>query len=191
MVTIEESGPKAPPGGKRWIDESDYAALRLELEKAVRRLCPSWLAESREDLVQVALLRMFEARQRAEESGEKSRELAASYLWRVASTALVDEIRRRRRRPEVELDEELAAKAATPGPDLAAALGERQVGQALRACLQGLVEARRLAVTLHLQGYAVDEAASLLAWEKKKVYNSVHRGLADLRECLKRKGVER
>lgn len=175
----------------RRIEESDFTALRGELERALRRICPAWLLDRREDLIQSALLRMLESWRRGEASGEKSRDLASSYLWRVASSALIDEIRRLRRRREVELDEEVEATAFVEGPDLAEAAESREIGKALRQCLQGLVEARRLAVTLHLQGYKVPEAASLLDWDAKKVYNSVHRGLADLRECLKSRGIER
>ncbi len=174
----------------RTISEGDYAALRAELERAMRRICPAWLKESREDLVQNAILRMLEIHRRSEEAGEKNRELAPSYLWKVATTALIDEIRRLRRKKEVDLDEGVEATIATNDPGVAETLAGREIGRALRDCLQALVESRRLAVTLHLQGYAVAEAASLLAWDTKKVYNLVHRGLNDLRVCLTGKGVE-
>ena len=48
---------------------------------------------------------------------------------------------------------------------------------------------RRLAVTLHLQGHSVPEAARLLDWAVKRTENLVYRGLADLRECLTAKGI--
>lgn len=190
MEAPQKASAEGPRAANRWITESDYPALRLELERALRRLCPAWLQDRREDLVQAALLRLFENWQQALATGEKSRELAASYLWRVASNALIDEIRRHRRRPEVELDDGVAATLPAPGQDLAEALANRTIGLALRECLQGLVDTRRLAVTLHLQGFAVAEAAAQLAWDTKKVYNAVHRGLADLRDCLKGKGIE-
>lgn len=190
MEAPQNATAESPRAASRWITESDYPALRLELERALRRLCPAWLQDRREDLVQAAMLRLFENWQQSLAAGEKSRELAASYLWRVASNALIDEIRRHRRRPEVELDDALAAALPAPGQDLTEALANRTIGRALRECLQGLADTRRLAVTLHLQGFAVAEAAAQLAWDTKKVYNAVHRGLADLRDCLKGKGIE-
>lgn len=174
----------------RLLREGDYVGLRAELEKAVRRLCPPWLADRREDLVQAALVRMLEIERRSREGGEKSRELAPSYLWRVATTALIDEIRRLRRRREVEIDEQVEGGLASGAPAAAEILAGREIGRALRDCLRRLVEARRLAVTLHLQGYPVAEASALLGWDVKKVYNLVHRGLQDLRGCLKDKGME-
>lgn len=183
-------GEEGEPPGERRIREGDYASLRAELEKAVRRLCPPWLADRREDLVQAALLRLLEIERRSAAAGEKNRELAPSYLWRTATTALIDEIRRLRRRQEVELDDSAQAAVPSDEPGAARLLAAREIGRGLRDCLQRMVEARRLAVTLHLQGYPVNEAAALLDWDIKKVYNLVHRGLGDLRGCLKGKGIE-
>lgn len=174
----------------RRIREGDYPRLKAELEKAVSRLCPPWLADRRDDLVQAALLRMLEIEQKNSAAGEKNRELPASYLWRVATSALIDEIRRHRRRREVEIDDKVEMTLAADDPAAARVFSGREIGRALRDCLQKMVEARRLAVTLHLQGHAVAEASSLLGWDTKKVYNLVHRGLNDLRACLKGKGME-
>ncbi len=173
----------------RLLREGDYEKLRAELEKAVRRLCPPWLADRRDDLLQGALLRLLELERRELAAGEKSRELAASYLWRVATTALIDEIRRLRRRREVEIDETVEGGLAAGDPAASEIVEGREIGRALRDCLQKMLENRRLVVTLHLQGYAVAEAAGLLDWDVKKVYNLVHRGLADLRGCLEDKGM--
>ena len=49
---------------------------------------------------------------------------------------------------------------------------------------------RRLAVTLHLQGHSVPDAARVLDWPVKRTENLVYRGMADLRECLMSKGIE-
>jgi RNA polymerase sigma-70 factor (ECF subfamily) len=48
---------------------------------------------------------------------------------------------------------------------------------------------RRLAVTLYLQGHTVAEAASILEWPFKRTENLIYRGLADLRACLRCKGL--
>ena len=48
---------------------------------------------------------------------------------------------------------------------------------------------RRLAVTLHLQGHTVPQAARLLDFSPKQTENLVYRGLADLRACLLAKGI--
>jgi RNA polymerase sigma-70 factor (ECF subfamily) len=102
----------------------------------------------------------------------------------------VDEIRRRRRRGEVPLDE-----TAMDGPTReASADPERvhagaQIGHGVRDCLRRLDEPRRLAVVLHLQGHTVPEASRILGWGDKRVENLVYRGLDELRRCLRAKGL--
>lgn len=164
----------------------DWPVLRRQLAAVLGRICPSWLAERREDLVQAALLKVMEIERRRE--GETV--WTAFYLGRVAHSALVDEIRRRRRRPEDPFDDEQAAEAPaaeTADPERGT-LG-RELGRGLRACLAALVEARRRACTLHLLGHGTSEVARLLGWEAKKAENAIYRGLADLRLCLENKGL--
>jgi RNA polymerase sigma-70 factor (ECF subfamily) len=165
------------------------AELRAVLQKAVRRVCPRWLADRSEDLVQASVIKVLETGRR----GEGLSGVPASYLYKVAYTTLIDEIRRLRRRPEVPLpdgaeDDSPAAAAAQGDPEALAAAAE--VGAAIEACLGRLAEPRRLAVTLHLQGHTVAQAAALLDWDGKRTENLVYRGLSDLRRCLESKGVK-
>lgn len=170
------------------LDEAaEYGELKRTLETAVTRICPSWLVACRDDLVQAALIKVLQVRRR----GEGSSELASSYLWRVAHSALVDEIRRRRRRREQPLDDapwRSEPAVAEPDPERQA-LGA-ELGEAIRECLQRMVKPRRLAVTLHLQGHTVPEMASLLGWGSKRADNLVYRGLKDLRDCLESMGLK-
>src|SRR6185295_13073020 len=82
--------------------DDEYRELRAELVRAVARVCPPWLADRADDLVQVALLRIYDVQRRSEGKAE----LSSFYLQRAAYSAVVDEIRRRRRRQEVPLEEE-------------------------------------------------------------------------------------
>jgi RNA polymerase sigma-70 factor, ECF subfamily len=165
-----------------------YAPIRADLLRAVHRLCPAYLRDQAEDIVQAAMLRVMDALRRSEENHA----LPSSYLQKVAYCALIDELRRSRRRSEVPLlaDDEEDTRAA-PDPDPERASSGRQIGRAIRACLAAMIRPRSLAVTLHLQGYSVPELAGILAWNPKKADNLVYRGLADLRACLKTKGIER
>lgn len=148
---------------------------------AVRRTCPAWLASGADDVVQAALLRVLSlCREGAEEP-------PPSYLTKVAYSCLIDEIRRMRRRREVALEEADAAPSAAGTDPERARMGSELRG-ALHDCLGELVEARRVAVTLHLQGHSVPEATRILGWPAKTTENRVYRGLADLRRCLSAKG---
>ncbi len=132
-------GPPCRLGG-RWRTSRgvgrniDWAELRRHLNGALGRICPSWLAERREDLVQAALVKVMEIEQRRE--GET--EWTSFYLARVAHSALVDEIRRRRRRPEDPLEERVAETTPEEGAaDPERGTLGRELGRGLRACLAG------------------------------------------------------
>ena len=80
--------------------EARWTSLRAALARAVRRQCPRWLTDHADDLAQAALMKIMGAAP----GGEGERTLSSFYLYRVAHSALVDEIRRRQRRREVSLD---------------------------------------------------------------------------------------
>lgn len=159
------------------------------MAQAVRRQCPWWLSDQAQDIAQAALLKVMAA----EKNFEGERPLTSFYLYRVAHSALVDEIRRRRRRREVALEvvtdageDRSIEPTARSDPERDASFGE--LGAAVRDCLVSMKRERRLAVMLHLQGHPVPEAARILGWAVKRTENLVYRGLADLRQCLVGKG---
>ena len=168
-----------------WTDGGDFEELERKIRRAVLKVCPPSLSDQRDDLVQIALVKVMEICRR----DEGKRQFNSSYLWKVAYSALIDELRRRRRRSEVSIDDE---DQSAPLPDGRATPDERfsshELGAGIHGCLAGLLEARRLAVTLHLQGYSVPEAAKLLEWPAKRTENLIYRGLADLRRCLTERG---
>jgi RNA polymerase sigma-70 factor (ECF subfamily) len=166
----------------------DFSQLRRDLERAVARLCPKWLVDRRDDLVQAAVIRVMHVAARADGPGEGNAIVAASYLHKVAYSALVDEVRRVQRRRETSLDEVQETPVPSNGsPERLAAAHE--IGSAIRDCLQDLKRERRLAVTLHLQGHSVPDAARILGWTVKRTENLVYRGLADLRAGLLSRGI--
>ena len=169
--------------------ESRWTALAAAMARAVRRQCPAWLSDHAQDIAQMALAKVMAA----EHGREGNRPLTAFYLHRAAHSALVDEIRRRKRRPEVPLDGSADAGHDTHVEPRAAGDPEsrasfRELGAAVRDCLLATNRDRRLAVTLYLQGHTVPEAARILGWDNKRAENLVYRGLADLRQCLLGKG---
>lgn len=167
------------------MTESDpYLELRERMLRAVRRICPPWLADDAEDLVQEGMLRVM----RLEERGSGELKVTNTYLNKVAHSALVDEIRRRRQRREVAMGEEdghleMADGAAPIEPTL-----QQEIGAAIAVCLAEQEESRRRALTLYLLGHSVPDAARLLAWKAKRTENLIYRGLTALRACLTREG---
>lgn len=163
----------------------DLTVVRSQLSRAVARVCPGWLADRRDDIIQAALIRVANVTVR-----EGNASLAASYLWKAAYSATVDEIRRVRRQRERALDDEagdVLHAADHAGPERR--VESRQAGAAIRACLAGLMADRRRAVALHLQGHTIPECGRLLGWDAKRAENLAYRGMQDLRACLERKGI--
>jgi RNA polymerase sigma-70 factor (ECF subfamily) len=171
--------PKAPVS-----PAADDEARRI-VTRAVDRLCPSWMSADRDDIIQNALIRLHQSG-----PSEGKEPLAASYIWKTAYTVMIDEIRRRGRRPEISLDEtDSALTLRRPGPSPEQVTSGRETGAAIRECLSGLIPSRRAAVVLHLQGHSLKDVGSLLGWNEKKAENLVYRALAGLRTCLAAKGI--
>ncbi len=178
---VKSPSPQRPIQFSADVDE-----VRQHLITAMRRVCPPSIADEAEDLVQRAMIKLMASQGKSEENPAFS----ASYLWRVAYTAVIDEIRRRDRRREVPLIEDSAITIpASSRPDPEREATSRGIGDAIRDCLLKMVDARRRAVTLHLVGHTVDEIARLLEKRSKQTDNLVYRGMADLRRCLSGKGV--
>jgi RNA polymerase sigma factor (sigma-70 family) len=162
--------------------------VRRKLLSCVARSSPRWLADQAEDIVQTALLRLLPANT---DRGGGIQKVSSSYLSRVAYNAVVDEMRRRFRRPEVQPGEEKSLDgnpSGSAGPEEKARAAE--IHEALRNCLKRMIRPRRIAVACYLQGYSVPEAAAFTGWSKKKTEHLLRRGLENLRACLAGKGLK-
>jgi RNA polymerase sigma factor (sigma-70 family) len=170
-----------PPESKP--PEIPIERVRAVLERAVTRVCPRWPAEEREDLVQNAALRVLRI---ARESKEE-RSFLASYLWKVAHSAVMDEIRRRRGSRENPVRDP-GAGAAAPDPSPESQGTAADIRRAMNDGLRSLSEPRRWAVLLYLHGFSLQDSARALGWNTKKVDNMRYQGLAELRRHLKERG---
>jgi RNA polymerase sigma-70 factor (ECF subfamily) len=168
----------------------DAAELRQILVRVVARVCPAWLSAQRDDLVQAAVMRVVQVLDKLPPVSEGDPPFPTSYLYKVAHSTLVDEIRRVRRRRETDFDDEGVAVAAVTVDDPERRAAWREIGRGIQSCLLLLKRERRLAVTLYLQGHNVADAARILDWPVKRTENLIYRGLADLRALLKSKGME-
>jgi RNA polymerase sigma-70 factor (ECF subfamily) len=114
-----------------------------------------------------------------------------SYIYQTAMSATLDLIRRRRARPEEDLEvAEAPAAAAAPGEPGPDALYEQsELGARIDRAVDELDEPRDVVVRLHLSGYHREEIAQLLGWTEPKVRNLLYRGLEDLRALLVERGI--
>ncbi len=172
--------------GSRLPSENDFAEIRSRLRTCVRRVCPAWLRDHVEDIVQAGMVRLLEAGRKSGENGA----LATIHLRTVAYYAAMDEIRRHVRRREVPEEEGHAMEVTkSPAADPEREAAAREIERGIGDCMARLVRPRRLAVTLHLLGYSFPEVGRSLGWSTKKAEHLIYRGLDDMRRCLTTKGL--
>jgi len=138
-----------------------------------------------DDVLQEVRIRLWQACP----TSEQIQALGASYVYRAATTAARDLLRRRRARAasltdDVDEHSNLAV-TANASDDTEAGDLERQV----LAVLDTIPLSRRSVVRMYLSGYDRAEIAELLGWSEAKTRNLLYRGLADLRDGLTRKGI--
>lgn len=122
-----------------------------------------------------------------------------AWLMRIVTNACYDELRRRKRRPSLsmeDLGEEIleadalgdgVLHAPQEGPEATAMRGE--LARAIQDCLDRLPdEFRVVAVLADVQGYEYREVASVVGKPLGTVKSRLARARARLRECLQRYG---
>lgn len=159
------------------------STIREKLVRFVRRVSPPWMRDHGDDLVQMAAIKLMRT--------ASDKEWTDGFLSRVAYSVVIDEIRRRRRRNEVGMSPSMPDRLMNSA-DLSPETTARgaQVGEVMLECLGTLKIDRRRAVALYLQDHPVPEIADHLECDRKRASNLVYRGLADLRDALKARGVE-
>jgi RNA polymerase sigma-70 factor (ECF subfamily) len=143
--------------------------------------------EDLDEVLQEVRIRLW----RAHGTGEHVERLGASYVYRTATSAALDLLRRRRARG-AGVTERLEDHLHALPPDPHAphrALEQRELAGRIMDAVETLPDARRAAVRMHLSGYGRDEIAELLGWSEARTRNLLYRGLADLRARLAARGI--
>jgi len=141
-----------------------------------------------EDVLQEVRIRLWRAR--SVPQSERTEQVSASYVYRLAVSAAVDLLRRRRARGAdrtVALDEINEPVAEHPDPARAAEASE--LSAQLARAIEKITPSRRPVVRMYLAGYSGDEVARTMGWSEAKTRNLLYRGLADLRERLEEMGI--
>jgi RNA polymerase sigma-70 factor (ECF subfamily) len=137
------------------------------------------------DVEQEVRIRLWKAISR-----DRSGAFHASYVQRVVATTVIDALRR----AEVRATEPLPEEDGEPGdwpesgisPEQSASDEERMSG--LQHCLSEIPERRRLPITLHLQGYSLQEIADVVGTSAEAARKLVTRGLDGLKSRLRELG---
>ena len=139
-----------------------------------------------EDVEQEVRIRLWRAVER-----DRSAAFHASYIQRVVASTVIDALRRAQVRAAEPLPDEFDEGPALPdesvGPEQSAS-GTQHV-EKLKACLDALPERRRLPISLHLQGFALQEIADLIGTSAEAARKLVSRGLDELKTRLRDMGA--
>ena len=150
--------------------------------QAVRRVAGKTSGNDLDDIHQDVMLALWKRLSR-----EQSIEHPASYLYKAAVREAVRAVDRLRRRAEDPLGP--VAFELRVEPDAERAVEEREQQAALAAALATLAPDRARAVRGHLAGLDAHELMQLYGWSYQRTRNLVARGMADLRDALRARGV--
>lgn len=137
------------------------------------------------DIEQEVRIRLWKAIER-----DRSGAFHASYVQRVVATTVIDALRRAEVRAAAPLPEDDDESGQLPeegvGPEQSASDGERMSG--LKRCLGEIPERRRLPITLHLQGFSLQEIADVVGTSAEAARKLVSRGMDELKTRLRELG---
>lgn len=189
-LSLDPFGSGAAPSEARI--EAVLERYRSYIAEIVARLAPQKLGVEPAEIEQVTTLRLWRSLR-----NEREIRNYQSYVYRIAATAALDAIREIKQRMESQLGADelvgISEHAALPGSRAVSperALEDKRLTAAIFEALQHLAENRRRAVKLHLQGFTSQEIAEVCGWSEPKARNLTYRGLTDLRELLKKAGVD-
>lgn len=124
-------------------------------------------------------------------TSEQIRGLGTSYVYRTATSAALDMLRRRRAHGGDRSDSVEAMAGTLPdsggAPDESVEASELE--ERVMAAIETIATSRRAVVRMYLNGYDREEIAALLGWSEAKTRNLLYRGLADLRARLTDAGI--
>lgn len=176
-VYTQDNVDKGNSGRHLEILVKKYSRL---IRSAVGRVAGPLMASEAEEIEQKVLIALWRAM-----PDEQIPANPSSYLYRAAVRETVRTLESRRRVQLVELSEDHRDRMPTPDQ----ALESKELGAAISGALVTLLPDRRRAVQAHLMGFDVQEIMTMQDWSYNKARNLISRGMADLREELKRRGV--
>ena len=144
------------------------------------RMCGN--AEDAQDCLQEAMLRVWRAI-----SGFKGQSSFSTWVYRITMNTCLDELRKRKNRPNTSLDGLVDAgwAPADEGDTPERHAVRREARKSLEGFIQELPEDMRAAVVLRdIQGYAYDEIADILGANVGTIKSRISRGREKLRERI-------
>ncbi len=177
-------------------DLDAFNALVEQYQRALFNLCLRMLGspEAAEDATQDAFIAAYRAVHRFRGSQGSSQAGFRAWLFRIGVNACYDELRRRRSRPALSLDQPrgesgLTIDVANSGPTLEERAETAELGGIIQEGLSALPSDQRLAVILRdVQGLDYAEIAQVMGVSLGTVKSRINRARSRLRSFLLSRG---
>jgi RNA polymerase sigma factor (sigma-70 family) len=114
----------------------------------------------------------------------------ASYIRKIVDSTVIDQLRKVKRQETIYSHEKEKKITELKTKYAFTALHGAELKEIVARALDTLLESRRSVVRLYLMNMSLEEIAEFYAWSKDKTRNLLYRGLADLRNELRRSGIE-
>jgi len=148
----------------------------------IQKLNPENLGIDSDDIAQEIKIKLWKILK-----SEKKIKNLSSYIRKVIYTTTIDVIRKTRKEREhfFTKGKEMALKRMSPENSA----HQKEIREAVENALESLKEPRRQVVKLYLLEMNINEISDFLNFNKDRTRNLLYRGLADLKEKLKEKGI--
>ena len=170
------------------IAAEEFAVLVEKFSWSIKATVSKFRLENRgidpEDVIQEVKIKIWK-----KFGHEKDITFCPLYIQRIINSTLIDHIRTVRRQEKLILHEKqklMFEERGNPEDPPQGNIFRELVGQAV----DSLMESRRKVIKLFLLDLTIAEISSSLNWSRDKTRNLLYRGLSDLKEKLKDKGVE-
>ncbi|MGD2245085.1 MAG: sigma-70 family RNA polymerase sigma factor [Candidatus Aminicenantes bacterium] len=121
---------------------------------------------------------------------EKKIDNYASYIKKIVDSSVIDHLRRIRREEHIlfsEIQRKIAERKSLYNKTKTY---DKNLKEILGQAVDSLIESRRKVVKLYLLNMTLEEIADFFNWSRHKTRNLLYRGLNDLKNNLKEKGIE-
>jgi RNA polymerase sigma factor (sigma-70 family) len=180
-VAKESDAPAVDPRARFESLVRQYGRLIAGVVRRVAGRAGDLVREDVEQKVLVSLWRQIE--------NEQTIDHPSSYIYRIAVRETVRMMRQETSRGQEPLEEEgpstLPDRREDPYDSAARAEQRRQI----EASLGELAADRQRAVRAHLSGFDVQEIMRMYGWPYQRARNLIARGMFDLREALRQRGI--
>lgn len=109
----------------------------------------------------------------------------ASYIKKIVSSSVIDQLRKRRREENLFRHERQVCVSEQGQGYCREAVRKKALEETVGMAVERLIDSRRQVVKLYLLNLTIQEISSYLKWSQDKTRNLLYRGLADLRATLK------